>query len=210
MVGCWSVASLKASWIFLSLFVLCRSVLLLGSEVEHPGAFLCFLRFWAFCVFCCFFFFFFLVLSAASRSVCGGLADAVLEFSPRASKMSIAECQDDSSSSSAAMSLIRIAVGSGKVIRKAQRKCCMLGVVLHEMQASGCNLSAAKLSPTGVQRRIPKKSAAPTYIRFILYRAPIGFNKLCSGFRCRTGSIYHTWFCFSSRWEGARTYLALT
>ena len=25
-----------------------------------------------------------------------------------------------------------------------------------------------------------------------------------------TGSIYHTWFCFSSRWEGARTYLALT
>ena len=108
-----------------------------------------------FCVFCFFFFFLVLLSSAASRSVCGGLADAVLEFSPRASKMSIAECQDDSSSSSAAMSLIRIAVGSGKVIRKAQRKCCMLGVVLHEMQASGCNLPAAKLSPTGVQRGLP-------------------------------------------------------
>ena len=53
------------------------------------------------------------------------------------------------------MSLIRIAAGSDKAIMKAPRKCCTPGVVLHEKQASGCNLPAAKLSPTGVQRGLP-------------------------------------------------------
>ena len=117
---------------FLAFFVLHCLFLLLGSEVEHTDAFLCFFCFLAFCVFCFFFFFLVLLSATASWSVYGGIAEVVLEFSLRDSRMSIAECQDDSSSSSAAMSLMRIAVGSDKVIMKAPRKCCAPGVVLRE------------------------------------------------------------------------------
>ena len=102
----------------------------------------------------------------------------MLRVSLRASRMSIAECQDDSSSSFAVMSLIRsvwLVIKGFRILHAAPRELsCMrrqLAAVTYQQQSFHAQVSSVGSPPL----RIPKKSAAPADMRFVLDGAPVGF-----------------------------------